>query len=158
MTQELIQKYKLRITEANKTELIVILYEMLMDYVQDAIKANEENNREQFRKEVKRARGCILELIDSLHLEYDLAKNYLKIYSYINRALATADARNTAGPLKEVINLIIPLHEAYSEVSKQDTSLPVMANTQSIYAGLTYGKNNLNENLMDQTTNRGFLV
>jgi len=158
MTQESIQKYKLRITEANKTELIVILYEMLMDYVRDAIEANKENNREQFRKEIKRARGCVLELMESLHLEYEIAKNYLKIYSYMNRELAMADARNTVEPLEEIMKLTIPLHEAYSEVSKQDTSLPVMANTQSIYAGLTYGKNNLNENLMDQTTNRGFLV
>lgn len=158
MTQELIQQYKLRIIEANKTELIVILYEMLMDYGKDAIEANKRNDREEFRKEIKRARACLLELMESLHLEYDLARNYLKIYSYINRELAMADARNIVEPLEEIIRLITILHEAYCEVSKQDTSLPVMANTQSVYAGLTYGKNNLNENLMDQTTNRGFLV
>lgn len=158
MTQELIQQYKLRIVEANKTELIVILYEMLMDYLKDAIEANRRNDRDGFRKEIKRARGCVLELMESLHLEYDLARNYLKIYSYVNRELAMADARNTVEPLEEIRKIIAGFHEAYSEVSKQDTSVPVMANTQSVYAGLTYGKSNLNENLMDQTTNRGFLV
>ncbi|MDD2972322.1 MAG: flagellar protein FliS [Lachnospiraceae bacterium] len=158
MTSEAIQKYKLRITEANKTELIVILYEMSMDYAKDAIRAHGENDRALFRKEIKRVRGCLLELMDSLHLEHELAKNYLKIYSYINRELAMADGGNTAEPLEEIIGIISQLHEAYREVSKQDSSLPVMANTQSVYAGLTYGKNNLNENLMDHTTNRGFLV
>lgn len=158
MTNEAIQKYKFRITEANKTELIVILYEMFLDYINDAITALEKEDRDVFRKEIKRARGCIEELIMSLHLEYDLAKCYLKLYTYINRELASAEVRNTREPLDEVSNMIKELHEAYVQVSKQDSSLPVMANTQSVYAGLTYGKNTLNENLMDHTTNRGFLV
>lgn len=34
----------------------------------------------------------------------------------------------------------------------------VMENVQTVYAGLTYGRNNLNENLADQGINRGFRV
>ena len=36
MTKECKQQFTLRITQANKTELIVILYEMLLAYTQDA--------------------------------------------------------------------------------------------------------------------------
>jgi flagellar protein FliS len=34
---------------------------------------------------------------------------------------------------------------------------PVMDNSQSVYAGLTYGRGSLNENLVGNA-NRGFLV
>jgi len=36
MTKELKQEYTLRISRANKSELVVILYEMLIDYIDEA--------------------------------------------------------------------------------------------------------------------------
>ena len=42
MTKELKQEYTLRITQANKTQLITILYEMLLVYVDDARTAYEK--------------------------------------------------------------------------------------------------------------------
>lgn len=50
------------------------------------------------------------------------------------------------------------LHDAYEKVGEQDTSGPIMENTQTVYAGLTYGKNTLTENLYDQGSNRGFRI
>ena len=39
MTKECRQQFTLRITQANKTELIVILYEMILTYLDDAERA-----------------------------------------------------------------------------------------------------------------------
>jgi flagellar protein FliS len=39
-----------------------------------------------------------------------------------------------------------------------DVSAPIMENVQSIFAGLTYGKGNLVENLADQGSNRGYYI
>ena len=58
--------------------------------------------------------------------------------------------------LAHVEEIMSKLHAAYETVSKQDESSPVMANTQTVYAGLTYGRNNLNESLADQGSSRGF--
>ena len=33
-----------------------------------------------------------------------------------------------------------------------------MNNSQTVYAGLTYGRNQLTENMADQGTNRGMLI
>ena len=41
---------------------------------------------------------------------------------------------------------------------KEDPSAPLMRNTQQIYAGYTYGKNDLVETYQDFDTSRGFLV
>ena len=40
MTRELKQEYTRKITQANKTQLITILYEMLMIYVEEAKEAH----------------------------------------------------------------------------------------------------------------------
>ena len=49
MTKELKQEYTRKITQANKTQLITILYEMLMLYVEEAKAAHEKEDRMGFR-------------------------------------------------------------------------------------------------------------
>ena len=143
MTKELKQQFTLRITQANKTQLIVILYEMLLSYLEEA-------------QAIRKARGCLKELMTSLHFEYEPAMNLLQLYLYANREMAMADIRNSMKELEHVRMIMTKLHAAYQQISSQDASEPVMANTQTVYAGLTYGKNDLTENLADQGSNRGF--
>lgn len=156
MTKELKQQFTLKITQANKTQLIVILYEMLLSYLEEAQEAHKNADRAGFREAIRKARGCLKELTASLHFEYEPAMNLLQLYLYANREMAMADIRNSMEELEHVRMIITKLHAAYQEISSQDTSEPVMANIQTVYAGLTYGKNDLTENLADQGSNRGF--
>ena len=156
MTKELKQQYTLKISQANKTQLVVILYEMLLTYVDEAKSAHEAGDRTGFREGIRKSRGCLKELMASLHFEYEPAMNLLQLYLYANRELARADIRNSTAELDHVKSVMEKLHEAYQKVSEQDVSGPVMANTQTVYAGLTYGKNTLTENLSDQGSSRGF--
>lgn len=158
MTKELKQEYTLKITQANKTGLITILYEMVLIYADDAKKAYEKADRMEFREAIRKARGCVDELLTSLNFDYGLAMNFLQLYLYVNRELAKAEVRNMDEPLDNIIKVIKGLHEAYKKLDKMDASGPVMENVQTVYAGLTYGKNNLNENLTDQGADRGFRV
>lgn len=158
MTKELKQEYTLKITQANKTGLITILYEMVLIYADDAKKAYEKADRMEFREAIRKARGCVDELLASLNFDYGLAMNFLQLYLYVNRELAKAEVRNMDEPLDNIIKVIKGLHEAYKKLDKMDASGPVMENVQTVYAGLTYGKNNLNENLTDQGADRGFRV
>lgn len=156
MTKELKQQYTLKITQANKTQLVVILYEMLLIYIEEARLAHEKEDREGFREGIRKSRGCLKELMASLHFEYEPAMNLLQLYLYANRELARADIRNRTEELDHVKMVMTKLHEAYEKISMQDTSGPIMENAQTVYAGLTYGKNTLTENLSDQGSSRGF--
>ena len=158
MTKELKQQFTLRITQANKTELIVILYDMILAYVDEAKEAYEAADRTAFHDAIRKIRGCNQELIASLNFEYEPAMNLLSLYLYVNRELAHADVRNETEPLAHVVMVISGLKEAYEIIAAQDKSGAVMQNTQTVYAGLTYGKNDLTENMADQGTNRGFLA
>lgn len=158
MTKELKQEYTLKITQANKTQLIAILYEMLLIYTGEAKEAHAGNDRVGFREGIRKARGCVNELLASLNFNYELAVNFLQLYLYINRELARAEVRNITEPLENTQKVVRQLHTAYEKLGEMDTSGPVMSNVQAVYAGLTYGKNSLTENLTDQGIDRGFRV
>ena len=54
--------------------------------------------------------------------------------------------------------MIKELKESYEQIASQDTSAPLMENTQAVYTGFTYGKDSLNVNLTHQSVDRGFCV
>ena len=47
---------------------------------------------------------------------------------------------------------------SYKELEKKDFSEPIMGNTQTVYAGLTYGKYSLNEDVSAVSMNRGYMA
>ena len=158
MKKEKKQEFTLRITRANKTQMIVILYDMVLTYLEDAIEAFEKNNHKEYRWNIDRAKDCIDELLNSLHMEYEIAGMLKGLYFFYKRELTTAAVRMKKEMLLPVIQMIKELKDSYEQVATQDTSAPIMENTQTIYAGLTYGKDSLNVDLSDQGLNRGFCV
>lgn len=158
MNKELKQQYKLRITRANKTQLVVILYEMYLEYAKEAKQALETQDKSAFKDALSHARGCVKELMSSLNFDYKPAEELKQLYMYVNSELVQADLHSSTEPLDNTIMVMKGLWEAYKEISSQDTSPAVMTNSQSIYAGLTYGKDDLVENLDQVGENRGFLV
>lgn len=158
MTQEQKQQFTLRIAEANSTELVVILYEMALCYLDDAKQAGESGAHESFDGAVSRVRGCVNELLQSLNLEYEIAQSLHSLYFFCLRRLAYAQVRRQTQVLDEVTMVMSGLRDAYAQIAPQNTGGPVMKNTQTVYAGLTYGRNSLTENMADQSTNRGMLV
>lgn len=158
MTKELKQEYTLRITQANKTQLITILYEMALLYVDEAEEALTVGNRTEFKNAVRRIQGCMCELMDSLHMEYEVAQNLLQLYLYVNREVAKAALYDNAENLEHVRPVLKKLAAAYKEIEAQDLTGSVMGNTQAVYAGLTYGKDTLTESMASPDANRGFCV
>ena len=154
-TKECKQQFTLRITQANSTQLIVILYEMTLQYLADGEQAADDAG---LAEAVHRARGCIKELLNSLHREYSPAGELSRLYLFCLRRLAVCEVRRDRTILEEIRKVIAPLCDAYRQIQDQDTSGPVMNNSQTVYAGLTYGRNQLTENMADQGTNRGMLV
>ena len=157
MTSECKQQFTLRISQANSTEMIVILYEMMLCYLDEARQAQESNDDAALAEAIRKSRGCLNELEQSLHMEYELAGNLMQLYFFCARRLVHAQAHKE-GALEDIRKVIEPLRDAYAEVAKLNTNGPVMGNSQTVYAGLTYGRNTLMENLSDQGSNRGMRV
>ena len=88
MTKENKQIFTRRITQANRTQLVVIVYEMLLVYLEDAVKAYEAEDKQEFVRNLKLARECIGQMRTSLNFQYELSKNLFAIYCFADRELA----------------------------------------------------------------------
>jgi flagellar protein FliS len=158
MTLEKKQELTLKITQANKTQMITILYEMVTIYLSEAIDHIEAGETAEADRSLMSAQNCIDELIHSLNLDYELGRNLHEIYIFSKKELVAAGATGAIDRIKRVLKNFDKLHEAYLELEKQDTSEGLMGNTQKVYAGLTYGKHALNEDMTASSTNRGFMA
>ena len=157
MTKEAKQEYTLRISNANRSQLVVIVYEMLLDYLDESVKAVESNDEKQLNESIRKAINCIRELSDSINYEAGTAGNILSLNVFCIKELTSADIHKDKEKIEGVIRIMKKLYEASKEAAKADNSSPVMNNSQSVYAGLTYGKESLVVNLND-TQNRGFTI
>ena len=158
MKKEDKQQFTLRITQANATELVVILYEMLLCYLDEAEQALHAEETAVFHEAVRKAGGCLNELMESLHKEYEPAPTLLQLYLFCIRRLARARQRRDGELLGEIRRVIVPLHDAYEQIAGQNSAGPVMGNSQTVYAGLNYGRSSLTENMSDQGANRGMFA
>lgn len=158
MTKDKIQDFTYRVTQANKTEMIVVLYDIGETYIQDAISDIEKADYRGCRTEIERTRDTIRELINSVDTSKEIGQNLLKLYIFCSGQLTKAFVDYDKNALYQVLSIIKRLREAYNKVSKIDTTGPVMQNTEKVYTGFSYNKNLRSENLSEGNFNRGFLV
>ena len=157
MTSEKKQEFTLRISGANKTQMITILYEIFLCYADEAIDALGLGKKDEAQCSLDRAQGCLDELIRSLDLRFELAGQLHKIYLFSKKELTVAGATGSINKIWRVEQNIKTLHEAYKELEKFDRTPPMMDNIQTVYAGLTYGRSALNESIAASSMNRGYV-
>lgn len=157
MENSLKQEFTRRLCQCNNGEMIVIMYDIVFAYMDEAKKAHENASYEEYKAVIKKTQEGIDTLIGALDFKYDLAKDLYKLYVYTKNCLAKAIYQNKTQGLEEAEKILKRLYTSFCEVAKTDTSGPLMKNTQQIYAGMTYGRNTLNENCFEDNQ-RGFLV
>ena len=158
MTKEKQKEFAMRVSQANRTELVAITYDIIIENIKCAKESLKNNDIDAFRAELKSAGRFLAELMHSLDYNYPISVNLLKIYEYIQRVLISSGFAGKDKDLDSVESVLTKLSSAFHEISTQDDSAAVMENTQQIVAGLTYGKGTLNEADMSAGANRGFLA
>ena len=149
--------YTARISQANRSELVVIIYELMLDSIQDAQDGFASGDLELADRELKRAQGFLQEMRGSLDFKFEISANLASLYRYVNEQLVQSIVRQKDVELDACKRVLRGLMTSFEEVAKQDESGPVMENVQQVYAGLTYGKNSLNEVAIDANSgSRGF--
>ena len=113
MTKEMKQIFTRRITQANRTQLVVVVYDMLLTYLDDAKKAYSVDNMYEFVSDIEHARNCIAELRSSLNFEFELSKTLFSIYSFADRKLASDIYSFDAKNLDAISRLFEKLRDAY---------------------------------------------
>lgn len=155
----MIQGFTARVTQASRSELIVILYEMALAEIEEAEKDYNAGDIELFVKGLKKSQKYINELIVTLDYNYAVSLDLLSLYLYVNKRIITAIIKKKPDALESAVSVLKKLLVGFEGVSKADKSGPVMRNTHQIYAGLTYGKGKLNEiDINPNNGSRGFIA
>jgi len=157
MQKEQIQEFTSKITLSNRTGLTVVTYEILFVYLADAKSALKEERWDDYKPSIRKAQKCITELMETLNFTYDLSTELHHIYGYGKELLAKAMYKRSEAEIDECETLLRMLYESFVKVSETDKSPILMQNTEQIYAGYTYGRNDVNSS-SDVNPSRGFFV
>lgn len=159
MKEETVKTFSYRISQASKTELVVIMYDMASEYLNDGIEAVCAGKTEEYRQSLKYAKRVIDQLASDLDMQYEISGELLRLYGVMGRYLIKASSDGEDALVHTVAKMLSKLRKAFYELSKSDDSGPVMKNTQQVYAGLTYSSGgSSNEYSQDPVKNRGFTV
>jgi flagellar protein FliS len=157
MDKDVLQGFATRVSQANRSELVVVIYEAAIASIQEGKSFLEKQEIENARHEIDRAKGMVEELMRSLDMQYSISHYLRQLYIYAYQELCQGIAQRDSSLFDHSLQVLQGLLPSFQELAKQDDSKPLMENTQQIYAGLTYGRGNLNETIaVGVSRNRGF--
>lgn len=157
MTDEKKRDFTRRLSSCNRGELIVIMYDILFEYLDEAQVALEDGDGEELRRALRAADAVLKELQESLDFNYPLSANLFPLYQYAREQLSMALIKRSREPLNETRKHMGRLYEGFVKAAEKDDSAPLMRNTESVTVGMTYGRSSLTESV-EAEGNRGFLV
>lgn len=106
---------------AGAIDLVVVLYDILASDLHGAIEAIEAGNIELRSAKLKHGFLVLQQLEGTLNLEEggDLAANMSRFYSMLRSQMITAQIQQDAAVLREVIQLLFSVREAWVELSNR---------------------------------------
>ena len=158
MNKDTLQGFATRVTQANRTELVVVIYEAALASIAEGKSALEAGAIPDARREINRAKGMIQELMFALDMQYNISTYLMELYRFGYRELCQGIAQRDPKRFDNTTHILEGILPSFKEIAKQDSSAPLMKNTQTIVAGLTYGPgSDLRETIgVGVGSNRGF--
>ena len=93
MDNEKIRDYTARISQANRSELVVIIFELFDYSIDEAEKSFSDKNIDEAIKYMRKAQGCVVELRGSLNFQYEVSYRLERLYKYVNEQISASMAR-----------------------------------------------------------------
>lgn len=157
MKKEQKQEFTARIVHANRSQLIVILYEMAFAYMEDAESDYRKERWEDVKIDLDRIENIVRHLQSILDHKYDIAGELFRLYRFCLEQLALCRVKKNLEGMDNCRKVLKNLYAGMQGMAKEDTSGPLMHNSQKVVAGMTYGKTSMNEIYMDDEK-RGFFA
>ena len=137
------------IANASKGELLCITYELLLEQIKLAIESEASEQKKYLDKGIR----IIRMLVEDLDFEIELSNELFRIYVYVQGLLIQG---KSVEKLEEAYHLIDKIYQAFKKITEEESDKKSsIQNAEIIYAGLTYGKNEVKETVI-KDYNRGF--
>lgn len=149
------EDYVACIASATPLQLVIINYEIILDYL-DTAKENI-NDDKTFEFNLDKARDFLLELRNSLNMTYNISRDLMSLYNYVDQQMAYYKVNKKEEHFDECKKVLSELLDGWKAIEKDETDkTPIMKNTEHLYAGLTYGRNGKLSEYVDTDNRRGF--
>jgi len=145
MTAEEMDIYKMRISQAGVAELAIVMLEMEMQWIDEAVAAFEKKNMEEYEDIISKAQSTQVELMNVLNMENTVAVDMYSVFVFINKLLIESKIKRQPQDLVRCREMLAKFHKSIQAIAYTDTGGPVMKQSEKIYAGLTYGEHGLVE-------------
>ncbi|MBD8025396.1 flagellar export chaperone FliS [Ureibacillus sp. Re31] len=119
------------VTTASPGELTLMLYNGCLKFLTKAKKAIDEQHIQEKNTNLQKAQAIIQELMSTLNMDYDISKQMLPLYEYMNRRLMEANVKNDTVIIDEVIGLTTEFRDTWKQVI-QITRQQQYSNTQQV--------------------------
>jgi flagellar protein FliS len=134
MNQQYATYKQIDITTSNPMKIVLMLYDGAIQFLQRSVKYAENSDIKNKNIYANKARDIIVELNNSLDMKAggDLAQNLGRIYLFMNRHLLQANWSNDINAVKEVIQLLTNLREAWQDVYDQNAAEQSQRHRQAV--------------------------
>lgn len=156
MNKDKISAFTLKIASSNGCGLIAILYDIYEEYETEALNNFKAGKVDEATAALKKCSEVVSHLQKDLNFDYKVSINLYALYDYVQRNISRSIYKADDEGLLEAQRIMNELGDAFSQIAGEDSSEPIMQNTQYVMAGITYGRESLNESLMGNQTSRGF--
>jgi flagellar protein FliS len=114
------EKYKTQeVTTASPVGLIVMLYNGCIKRLKLARMAIEKKDYEDANNNFKKAEDIIDELMASLDLKYEIARNLLSLYVFIYEEIVRINISKDAEKIEPLLKILSSLRDTWVKVEKE---------------------------------------
>lgn len=145
MTEEQISGYKMRISQAGIAEYTVIMLEMEMQWIEEALEAFAKEEMEVFVSCTDKAQAVQLELMNIMNMDNPVSVDVYSVFVYINKELINAKIKRKPLDMAKCKEMLVKYHESFKAIVETDNAGPIISGGEKVYAGLTYGTGGLVE-------------
>jgi flagellar protein FliS len=111
--------YQTHVQSRSPLELVVMLYDGALRFLDQAAEAMDEGDMVTKATAMSRAFAILAELQNTLNVSEggELARQLDALYGYMNDRLVDANTQRSSGPIRDVIRLLQPLRDAWSQAA-----------------------------------------
>ena len=111
--------YQTHVQSRSPLELVVMLYDGALRFLEQAADAMDKGDMVAKAAAMSRAFAILAELQNTLNVSEggELARQLDSLYVYMNDRLVDANVQRSSGPIRDVMRLLAPLRDAWSQVA-----------------------------------------
>ena len=125
MKKEQIGDFTRRITQSNRSGLVVVIYDIFFAYLDDAAKAYGDGQWEDYKDALRKASRVLDELMSALDFRYELAGELYSIYVFCRDSLARSMYRRKPDDMDHARRLMEKVYLSQKLQARDDMTILV---------------------------------